>query len=120
MEMKLNLRKYIDLFLKIIILFFGCISLTIIIKVFFFASYKVPSGSMDPTLKTGDYIIVNKLIPGPRIFKDWKFIKTSNWEMKRLKGIRMLKHNEIIVFNFPFINHEMSRIEMDFNNFHRF
>jgi signal peptidase I len=87
----------------------------VMLKIFCFASFKVPSDSMAPTLLCGDYILVNKMIPGPRVFKDWNFFITHNWKMKRLKGLRSLKRNELVVFNFPILNNNWSRIEMDFN-----
>ena len=101
--------------LQVSVLILGSIILTIFLKVFCFASFKVPSSSMEPTLKTGDYIMVNKMILGPRIFKDWKFWTDGNLEMKRLKGLRAIKRNEILVFNFPISNNDWSKIEMDFN-----
>lgn len=35
------------------------------------ASFRVPTGSMEPAILPGDYILVNKLIFGPRIFNLW-------------------------------------------------
>jgi len=113
-RMKIAFKLLLKLFFRVFLLVLGSIILTIILKVFCFASFKVPSGSMEPTLKTGDYIIVNKLIFGPRIFKDWKFWADGNWEMKRLKGLRAIKRNEILVFNFPVVDNDWSKIEMDF------
>jgi len=101
--------------LQVSVLILGSIILTVFLKVFCFASFKIPSGSMEPTLKTGDYIIVNKMILGPRIFKDWKFWTDGNWEMKRLKGLRAIRRNEILVFNFPITDNRWNKIEMDFN-----
>lgn len=113
--MKLHLHKSLKIFFQISLIILGGIILTVFLKVFCFASFKVPSGSMEPTLKTGDYIMVNKMILGPRVFKDWKFWVNGNWGMKRLKGLRAIKRNEILVFNFPITNNDWSKIEMDFN-----
>jgi len=115
MKIYSRLQKALRTTLQVSILILGSIILTIILKVFCLASFKVPSGSMEPTLKTGDYILVNKMILGPRIFKDWKFWMNGNWEMKILKGLRAIKRNEILVFNFPITNNDWSKIEMDFN-----
>ncbi|HYB90739.1 MAG TPA: signal peptidase I [Candidatus Binataceae bacterium] len=41
--------------------------LAIIIRTFLIQAYKIPSGSMEPTLLVGDHILVNKLIYGLRI-----------------------------------------------------
>lgn len=109
-------RKFLKILFQVFFLIFGSVFLIIILKIFCFASFKIPSGSMEPTLMSGDRIVVNKMILGPRIFTDWKFWKTGNWEMKRLPGIRHLKRNEVLVFNLPSSNNDWSKIEMDFNN----
>lgn len=116
MKIKFNFQKVLKIFLQASVLILGSIILIIILKVFCFASFTVPSGSMEPTLKTGDYILVNKMIFGPRVFKDWKFWTDGNLEMRRLKGLRSIKRNEILVFNFPISNYNWSKIEMDFNS----
>jgi signal peptidase I len=115
MEIKSRLQRVLKIALQVSVLILVSIILTVFLKVFCFASFKVPSGSMEPTLKTGDYILVNKMILGPRIFKDWRFWADGNWEMKRLKGLRAIKRNEILVFNFPITNNKWGHIEMDFN-----
>jgi len=115
MKIKFRLQNVLKITLQVSILILGSIILTIILKVFCLASFKVPSGSMEPTLKIGDYILVNKMILGPRIFKDWKFWADGNWKMKRWKGLRGIRRNEILVFNFPITNNDWSKIEMDFN-----
>jgi len=112
---KTHLKQTFKISFQLSLIILISIFLTVFLKVFCFASFKVPSGSMEPTLKSGDHIVVNKLILGPRIFKDWKFYKSGNWEMKRLKGIRAIKRNEVLVFNLPSSNNDWSKIEMDFN-----
>lgn len=51
---------------------------------------------MSPALLPGDYIFVNKLIPGPRLI-----IKASgdNPQLKRFTGYKTIKRNDIVVFN---------------------
>ncbi len=61
------------------------------IKVFAFELYKIPSGSMIPTLLVGDRIVVVKFIYGPRI----PFINV------RLPGFRQPQRGEIVVFKSP-------------------
>ena len=41
--------------------------LAVVLRAFFIQAYKIPSGSMEPTLLVGDHIIVNKLIYGFRM-----------------------------------------------------
>lgn len=37
-------------------------TLVIVVRTFFFQAYNIPSGSMEPTLLVGDFILVNKLV----------------------------------------------------------
>jgi signal peptidase I len=65
--------------------------LAMFIRTFFIQAFKIPSGSMIPTLVVGDRLMVNKLRYGPKI----PFTK------KRLPGYSELKRGDIIVFVFP-------------------
>jgi len=90
----------------------------ILFRTFFFEAFTIPSPSMEKSLLTGDYILVSKLSYGPRLpntplsfpfahqylpftehtksYLDW--IKIP---YKRLFGPPHIKHNDIVVFNFP-------------------
>ncbi len=41
--------------------------LALVIRTFVVQAFKIPSGSMLPTLQIGDHILVNKFIYGPRL-----------------------------------------------------
>jgi signal peptidase I len=90
----------------------------IIVRVFFFEAFTIPSASMEKSLLTGDYILVSKLSYGPRIpntllslpFAHQHFPFTENTKSyvdwikipyMRLFGPPHVKHNDIIVFNYP-------------------
>lgn len=61
------------------------------IRQFVVEAFKIPSGSMIPTLTIGDHLLVNKFIYGPRIpFTD---IRLFTWKYP--------KRGEIIVFKYP-------------------
>jgi len=61
------------------------------IRQFVVEAFKIPSGSMIPTLTIGDHLLVNKFIYGPRIpFTD---IRIFSWKEP--------KRGEIIVFKYP-------------------
>lgn len=76
--------------------------------------FTIPTSSMCPTLNPGDKVIVNKLLMGPRIYKDLHFVPTGQ-ELKswRLKGLRSPRRNDIVVFNFP---HHDNKISFIINN----
>jgi len=61
------------------------------IRQFVVEAFKIPSGSMIPTLLIGDHLLVNKFIYGPRIpFTDTRFF---TWEQP--------KRGDVIVFKYP-------------------
>ncbi len=67
------------------------IVLALIIRTFVVQAFKIPSGSMEPTLLVGDHILVNKFIYGVRIpYTDVKFF-----------DFREPKRGEVIVFIYP-------------------
>jgi len=65
--------------------------LAMFIRTFFVQAFKIPTGSMRPTLLEGDAILVNKFIYGPKIpFTDL-----------RLPAFRQPKRGDVIVFIYP-------------------
>jgi len=78
------IREYIEAILIAMILAFG-------IRTFVIQAFKIPSGSMIPTLLVGDHILVNKFIYGTRIpFTDII-----------LFPLREPKRGDVIVFKYP-------------------
>ncbi len=67
------------------------IILALFIRTFIIQAFKIPSGSMLPTLKIGDHILVNKFIYGVKI----PFLRST------LIPIKDPKHHDIIVFKYP-------------------
>ncbi|MGN0069634.1 MAG: signal peptidase I [Prevotella sp.] len=81
----------------------------------FIADYfSIPSYSMSPTIVRGDKVVVNKLLLGGRIYTNLNFSrKGQELEAFRMKGLRRVRHNDIVVFNFP---HHDGRISFIINN----
>jgi signal peptidase I len=77
------------------------IVVAIILRVFFFEIYKIPSSSMEPTLIPGDYIMVSKMSYGARLLKWRKFFHEKKIEYVRTKGWGHIKKNDVFVFNWP-------------------
>ncbi|MFC1798191.1 signal peptidase I [Thermodesulfobacteriota bacterium] len=65
--------------------------LALFIRTFIVQAFKIPSGSMKPTLLIGDHILVNKFIYG---------IKIPFWR-KTIVPIKDPKRGDIVVFKFP-------------------
>ncbi len=65
--------------------------IALFIRAFAVQAFKIPSGSMEPTLLVGDYLLVNKFIYGIRIpYTDVKFFQ-----------FKKPKRGDVIVFIFP-------------------
>jgi signal peptidase I len=65
--------------------------LAMVIRAFFVQAFKIPTGSMRPTLLEGDLILVNKFIYGAKVpFTDL-----------RLPKFRQPKRGDVVVFIYP-------------------
>lgn len=85
--------------------------LWLLMRVCVFDYFTIPTNSMYPTLKPGDKVVVNKLLMGARIYTNFDFdTKGQELESFRMKGIRTVKHNDIVVFNFPIHDNRISFI----------
>ncbi len=76
--------------------------LAVVIRTFFVQAYKIPSGSMEPTLLVGDHILVNKLIYGLRMPDTLFGIEIGSAPFGRyLFRIEPIHHGDVVVFVFP-------------------
>ncbi|MDD2952260.1 MAG: signal peptidase I, partial [Parabacteroides sp.] len=87
------------------------VTLFVVIQIFLFSSFKIPSNSMEPGLIAGDYVLVNKLIPGARLFNVFAAMRGERVKIARLPSIRKIKRNDVIVFNYPYPN-DLDKMEM--------
>jgi signal peptidase I len=89
-----------------------------LINIFIFQNYKIPSGSMEHSLRIGDHLYVSKLKYGPKLpntplsfpfaqhtlpltKKTKSYLEWIQWDYKRLKGLTQVKNDDNVVFNFP-------------------
>lgn len=68
---------------------------------YLFATCFIPTYSMSPTLKAGDYVFVTFLVPGRRILVENDSTPTYS-VMRRDKGISPIKRNDVIIHNYPY------------------
>lgn len=95
---------------------FAVVAVTVI-NIFLFQNYKIPTGSMEKSLRIGDHLYVSKVAYGPRIpltplslpfmqhslpgSTKKSYIELIKWDYKRLKGFNKVKRWDPVVFNFP-------------------
>jgi signal peptidase I len=70
----------------------GAIAIYLVIRTLFVEAYRIPSGSMIPTLLVGDWLFVNKLVYGPAI----------PFTNVHLPGYSDPKRGEVVVFVSPY------------------
>ncbi len=89
-----NLKK--EAFLIISIIF-----TVLVFRSSLYEPYRIPSGSMIPTLRIGDYIIVNKFAYGFKVpFSDLA-IGDINLNPKYIREQKLPARGDVIVFKFP-------------------
>ena len=89
-----------------------------LVHIFIFQMYVIPTSSMEKSLLIGDYLYVSKVTYVPQMpntplsfpfvhhtmpFSQTKksFSEAVKWPYHRLKGLRRIKRNDVVVFNFP-------------------
>src|SRR5439155_1617317 len=70
--------------------------LALLIRMFVVQDFKIPSGSMLPTLQIGDHILVNKFVYGARIE-----IPLTQVSLGQLPGLHEPRPGDVIVFIWP-------------------
>src|SRR5579884_2368601 len=70
----------------------GAVLIYLVVKTLFIEAFRIPSGSMIPTLLIGDWLFVNKLAYGP----------TIPFTNAHLPGYASPNHNDVVVFVSPY------------------
>ena len=70
----------------------GAVLIYLVVKTLLIEAFRIPSGSMIPTLLIGDWLFVNKLVYGP----------TVPFTNKHLPGYSDPKRNDVVVFVSPY------------------
>jgi len=112
---KKRIAKIITTFLWIYFAAFGLVALHFARRAFIAEKFNIPTMSMSPTLNPGDHIWVNKLLFGARIYTSFNFDDHAPLKCFRMPGIRKIKPNDIVVFNYPFGYDDWYRIEFKIN-----
>ena len=112
-SMKLKIKKIIIRILDVSSVICCLMGLMFLGQLFCFTSFKIPSNSMEPTLKAGDRILVNKMVMGARLFDVAAALEQKDVNIYRLPALGALNRNDVIVFNFPYQEFRWDSIRMD-------
>src|SRR5713101_3115939 len=81
---------------------FIALVLAVFIRTFFIQAYKIPSGSMEPTLLIGDHILVNKIVYGLRMPDSIFGLEIPGLPYARyLFDLAPVHRGDVVVFVFP-------------------
>ena len=80
-------RRIIEYSRSLFPIFFG----VLLVRSFMFEPFRIPSGSLEPTLLVGDFLVVNKFAYGLRL---------PVWD-KKIVNISSPKRGDIVVFRWP-------------------
>ncbi len=76
--------------------------LAIFIRTFFVQAYKIPSGSMEPTLLIGDHILVNKIVYGLRMPDSILGLEIPGLALgEYVFHLAPVRRGDVVVFVFP-------------------
>ena len=93
--------KIVRFLLYAVFTVFLLVGLHFLRRIYIADQFVIPTDSMTPTLIPGDRVLVNKLIFGARIYEDLDFSAGKELKSYRTRGLRKIKHNDIVVFNIP-------------------
>jgi signal peptidase I len=77
----------------------GAVLIYLVIKTFLMEAFRIPSGSMIPTLMVGDWLFVNKIAYGPHL----------PFTNSHLPGYHTPTHGDVVVFVSPYQADEFAR-----------
>ena len=99
------MKKIIKNILQYIAVIVISLVIAILLRLFVVDFYSIPSDSMQPTIEPGDFIMVNKLSFGARMYKNFDFLKDrTEPETYRIKGFSKIHNGDVLVFNFPYMS----------------
>ena len=74
--------------------------LMLAVPVFVMDQFRIKGVSMNPTLMEGNHVLVNKLLMGARIYRNYDFSRHSLSSF-RMPGLRNAGIGDVLVFNYP-------------------
>lgn len=106
------LKSFLNCITNFILIGAGLIVVFVFAQVLLFASFKIPTDSMQPTIIQGDNILVVKPLLGARLFDVSAALNGEVVDIKRVPGISAFARNDVLVFNNP-IACNWEKIEFD-------
>lgn len=97
-----GMKRVSDVAYWLLLVAMGMGMLYMVATVFWVAKFKIPSDSMEPALLEGDYLLVEKLTMGARLFDLKPAFAKEEFDIYRMPALGKVERNDILVFNYPF------------------
>lgn len=116
--MAFSIKKIIKTILQYVAAAILSLGFALLLRLFAVDFYSIPSDSMEPTIQPGDFILVNKLSFGARMYRNFDFLDTGEEPQTwRVKGYSPIEHGDVLVFNFPY-SKGWNKISMHLSRFY--
>ncbi len=112
-SLKEKILRLVDRGLTITYWLVALIGFYLLLSVFCFSTFQVPTDSMAPALLPGDQVLVSKMWLGPRLFNLFGAMKRQRVTIHRLFGLGKLCRGDILVFNDPYPYDYVNGLRMD-------
>ena len=109
------LDRIVNAILYVLLIFVIVVVLHFSRRIFIAERFIVPTYSMKPTLGPGDKIWVNKMLFGARIYTSFDFDDHAPLKCFRMPGLREIRPNDVICFNYPLGYDKWTKIEFKIN-----
>ena len=97
------MKKVIKTLLQYVAVIVISLLIAAVLRLFVVDFYSIPSDSMEPAIVPGDFILVDKLSFGARMYRNFDFLEDGTEpETWRVKGFAPIRHGDVLVFNFPY------------------
>lgn len=96
------IKTSFDWLVNIFLAVFGVAALWFLAQLFIYASFTIPTDSMEPTIIPGDRIYVDKTYMGARLFDIIGAAGGKKVDIYRSPGRNSLRQGDVMVFNFPY------------------
>lgn len=117
MNHKKVLRTVADIFADILFAATCLFLLWLFCLMFVYATFTIPTDSMQPGIKPGDVVFVEKVSTGARIFNIFAAANGDTVKVRRMPGWRKFRRNDVLVFNFVHRN-SWDTIEMNIRKYY--
>lgn len=112
------MKKLLKTILQYLVAIVISLVVALVLRLFVVDFYSIPSDSMSPAIEPGDFILVNKLSFGARMYRNFDFLKNGTEpETWRVKGYAPIRHGDVLVFNFPY-SKGWNKIQMHLSRFY--